>query len=341
MEHTITALYDDFDTAYRVVDALITAGFDRDQISVIANDVDRVYTERYDVNERYDDTDDVSGGEGAALGAVSGAIIGLGAMLIPGVGPVLAAGPLLSAIIGGGVGAVAGAVTGGITASLIDFGVDEDTAHRYAEGVRRGGALVVIHTANDHRDRAMDVMNNYSPIDVDSWAETWQATGWSRFDEEGSPYTSADIESHRSEARTLQPYVNDEDINSSAREGGTTATGSTRGTSSAYGRVRSYPSGTAYTGGTTGNYDQYDQNFRRHYQTTYANSGRDYMSYYQPAYYYGYTLARDPRYSNTESWNLVEADARLRWERDHRDTAWEDVKEAVRHAWEDVKRHLS
>ena len=90
MAKTVVALYDNFDTARNAVEALVDAGFTRGDISLVANDASGKYAE-------YVNDDDVSAGEGAGFGAVVGALVGLGVALIPGVGPVIAAGPLAAA----------------------------------------------------------------------------------------------------------------------------------------------------------------------------------------------------------------------------------------------------
>ena len=186
----ITALYDDLTTARRVVEELVSAGIDRSNVSLVANDASGTYA-------TYLKDEDVSGDEGAGFGAVVGAMVGLGAMLIPGVGPVIAAGPLVAALVGAGVGAAAGAVTGGISASLMDMGVDAETAGYYAEGVRRGGTLVIAHVADTWQDRVTHIMNRHNPVNVKTRAEQWRAGGWTRFDENDRPYSVTELERER------------------------------------------------------------------------------------------------------------------------------------------------
>jgi stress response protein YsnF len=186
MAKVVTALYDSFDTAQKTVDALISAGFARERISMVANDASRTYSAHL---EGYETTpDDVKGGEGARFGAIAGALIGLGALLIPGIGPVVAGGPLIAALVGGGVGAVAGGVTGGITASLVKLGVDEDNAEFYAEGIKRGGAFVAVETSDEQADEAVDVLENYNPADINTRISEWRETGWTGFNPD-VPYT--------------------------------------------------------------------------------------------------------------------------------------------------------
>lgn len=163
MAHTVVALYDDFDTARRVVEELVSSGFDRDDISIVANDASGNMSSSIKTSGG---KDDVSGGEGAGFGAIVGGLIGLGVALIPGIGPVVAAGPLAAALMAG-IGAAAGAATGGIAASLIDLGMSEEEAGYYHEGLRSGGTLVTVNLDDDtHVGRAQDIMNRYNPIDV-------------------------------------------------------------------------------------------------------------------------------------------------------------------------------
>ncbi len=195
MTKTIVALYDDFSTAERVIDNLIEAGFTRDDISVMANDASGEYSSSLEDRDMVLDGD-VSAGEGAGFGAVIGTLIGVGVSLIPGIGPVIGAGPLAIALTAG-IGAAAGAITGGITAGLIDMGVDEDDAHIYAEGIRRGGTLVSLTTNDEWAERAETIMNRYHPVDIDTRSSLWREGGWSNFDHAAPPYNAEQIERER------------------------------------------------------------------------------------------------------------------------------------------------
>lgn len=199
MSKTVLALYDDFDVANEAVEALVADGFDRNDISIVANNAGDRYTGAEDVN-----TNDVNAGEGAGFGAVVGGLVGLGVALIPGIGPVLAAGPL-GAAIAAGIGAVTGATTGGIVAGLVDFGVPETDAQYYAEGIRRGGALVSIDLLdNDNRTgRAQDILNGFNPVNIDQRASHYQESGWTGFDENATPYNENQISEFRSTVRDV------------------------------------------------------------------------------------------------------------------------------------------
>lgn len=199
MSKTVLALYDDFDVASEAVEALVADGFNRNDISIVAHNANERYTGAEGV-----DTHDVKAGDGAGFGAVVGTLVGLGVALIPGVGPVLAAGPL-GAALAAGIGAATGAATGGIVAGLVDFGVPEADAQYYAEGIRRGGALVSVELLdNDNRTgRAQEILNGYNPVNIDDRASYYQQSGWTGFDENATPYSENQISEFRSSVRDV------------------------------------------------------------------------------------------------------------------------------------------
>jgi hypothetical protein len=115
--------------------------------------------------------------EGAATGATSGAVIGgalgwlagIGALAIPGIGPFLAAGPIVAALAGVGVG---GAV-GGFTGALVGLGIPEYEAKRYEGLIQKGGILVSVHCdTSDEIKAAKNIMENTGAEDISSTAES-------------------------------------------------------------------------------------------------------------------------------------------------------------------------
>ena len=165
MEHNrVYALYRNFETAATVANKLISGGFDSKYVSVITSDAEQKYAQYVD---RTDVVEDISGDEGAGLGALVGALTGLTMALIPGFGPVLAAGPL-GALLISGIGAATGAATGGLVASLIDFGVSEENATRYQDTLKSGGALVIVDMQTDGEEaRVRSILDQHDPIDVE------------------------------------------------------------------------------------------------------------------------------------------------------------------------------
>lgn len=220
MAHTVTALYDDFNSAQRAVEALVNAGFPHERISLIASDRNEEYARRVEAGD-YDEGE-VTAGDGAAFGAVTGALIGLGAVALPGIGPVIAAGPIASGLLGAGAGAVAGGAVGGVTGGLIEMGIDEDTAQGYAEGIRRGGTLVIAHTTDQRTEAAVEVMNRYDPVDMDRRMTAWRREGWERFDERAEPYTTEQLtmerDRNRHEADNIREEVVEEELQVGKRQ---------------------------------------------------------------------------------------------------------------------------
>ena len=189
---TVVALFRNAGDARRAIEALHLAGFDKDNVSLLARD------ETFEVRDTAEfsgEADDVSAAEGAGIGAVEGGVIGglagflasLGALAIPGIGPVIAAGTLASTLAGAGIGAAAGAATGGIVAALVDTGVPEEDAHVYAEGVKRGGILVMVHPTDSSRaNTAVTILKQANAVDVTRERAQWETEGWTRF-ESGGP----------------------------------------------------------------------------------------------------------------------------------------------------------
>jgi len=179
---TITALFDSYDHATRAVRSLTDAGIPNDQISLVANNADGLIHEH---GESHTETDAPKGaGLGAATGAGVGLLAGLGALALPGIGPVVAAGWLLSTA----VGAALGATSGGILGALLKAGVSEEDAHVYAEGVRRGGALVTARVDEARVDAANAILQSAQGVDIGKRRQEYAAEGWKRFDETASPY---------------------------------------------------------------------------------------------------------------------------------------------------------
>ncbi|MCL4264532.1 MAG: hypothetical protein KJ069_15015 [Anaerolineae bacterium] len=204
MKTTVSALYDTQTDAVNAVRALTEGGIMRSDISMVASDAAGEYV-RYQGQTIPDDIpmDDTIGGaaSGALLGGLGGLLIGLAAVAIPGVGPIVAAGPIAAALMGAGVGAA----TGGIVGALIDLGIDEDHAGYYAEGVRRGGTLVTVHVEENRAGWVTEVLDRYGPVDMEGRVETWHDQGWTAYDPDADPYTVEQIERERLPRERL-PY---------------------------------------------------------------------------------------------------------------------------------------
>jgi uncharacterized membrane protein len=188
----VVGLFRSSSEAQRAVEALTNAGFSRNNISLIARD-DTASTDYR--TTQVTDTTSVGAGAGAlsgtVLGGLAGLLVGLGAIVIPGIGPVIAAGTLASTLgataAGAGIGAGIGAITGGLVGALADVGIPEEEAHFYAEGVKRGGILVILQTDDTQISMASSIMRQHDAVEVNTEREAWQASGWRRFDETTNP----------------------------------------------------------------------------------------------------------------------------------------------------------
>jgi hypothetical protein len=111
---------------------------------------------------------------GTVLGGGAGLLAGIGALAIPGVGPVVAAGWLIATLTGAGVGAAAGGLVGGLTGA----GVSAEEAGVYNEGVRRGGTLVTVRTDEANVSRIESIMAERKSAGWRARDTEWRAAGW-------------------------------------------------------------------------------------------------------------------------------------------------------------------
>jgi hypothetical protein len=187
MTKTIVAVYEDFPTANAAVRRLVENGVARDTISIIASDERGEYKRHILKDDALDEPQEASGdatggavkgaGIGAVLGGLSGLLVGLGVIAIPGIGPVIAAGPLAAAVtgmLGAGAGVVAGGAAGGLVGALVDRGVPEENAQLYTEAIRRGGVLVAVRADDDLALGVRDILNELDPIDIEEQAVQWR-----------------------------------------------------------------------------------------------------------------------------------------------------------------------
>ncbi|MGE5224048.1 MAG: hypothetical protein ACM3PY_16535 [Omnitrophica WOR_2 bacterium] len=351
MARTVVALFDSFADANASVRELVDNGFSRDDISIMANDATGEYG-RYISGAGADNTTSGAGvgaGIGAVVGGLGGLLIGIGALAIPGIGPVIAAGPLaaaLTGLAGAGAGAVAGGVAGGLLGALVDMGIPNENAQYYAEGIRRGGTLVTVRTDDYMSERARDIMNHHNPADINERVSQWRSQGWSGFDTEAPPYQQ---QTELNQPEYNEPVSTPTDMNASSVD-----------------TDRSWPAGNFEPDETnpsnvtrSGHFDQttdaqpvtdvtphpqyadfntYDATFRNHFTSTMPDSGYTYEQY-QPAYRYGYDLATNTRYQDM-NWDQVEPDARRYWDERNPGT-WDRIKNAVRYAYDEIRDSLS
>jgi hypothetical protein len=154
--------------AEHIVLELKQAGFTSDDISALLPDRRGTRDFAHEHHTKAPEGATTGGVLGLSLGAGLGWLAGIGALAIPGVGPFIAAGPIMAAL----GGAAVGTATGGIIGALVGMGIPEFEAKRYDAKVREGSILISVHTESGHqRDVARDVFKRNNADDISSGSE--------------------------------------------------------------------------------------------------------------------------------------------------------------------------
>lgn len=154
--------------AVRIVDDLKIAGFSNNDISVLLPDKSGTRDFAHEKGTKAPEGGLTGAGSGLVLGGVLGWLVGIGSLAIPGLGPFIAAGPIMAALSGAGVGAAAG----GIIGALIGMGIPEYEAKRYEARLREGRILVSVHSENsDETKRAKEIFERAGAEDIASAGE--------------------------------------------------------------------------------------------------------------------------------------------------------------------------
>ena len=137
----VFAIYDSPNAAERAVDHLLTAGFTNSDISIILPDDDTTRALAHEKSTKAPEGATTGGATGGVIGGTLGLLAGIGALAIPGVGPLIAAGPIMAALAGLGVGGA----FGGMVGALVGLGIPEYEAVRVEGQVKEGGVLLSVH----------------------------------------------------------------------------------------------------------------------------------------------------------------------------------------------------
>jgi len=145
------------------VDALLEDGFRNEDISVLLPENMGTKDFAHEKHTKAPEGATTGAGTGVVVGGTLGLLAGIGALAIPGLGPFIAAGPIMGALAGAGTGGV----VGGLIGALIGMGIPEYEAKRYEGMVKEGGILVSVHCDNsDWVGRAKDILERTGPHDV-------------------------------------------------------------------------------------------------------------------------------------------------------------------------------
>lgn len=149
--------------ADRIVEQLKTANFSSNDISVLFPDKGSTRDFAHEKNTKAPEGAVAGAGTGGVIGGALGWIAGIGALAIPGVGPFIAAGPIMAALSGAAIGATFGGIAGG----LIGLGIPEIEAKRYEGKVKAGNILLSVHTENSKEiARAKDIFAQAGAQDI-------------------------------------------------------------------------------------------------------------------------------------------------------------------------------
>jgi len=162
-------LYADRTQVEDAINALVSAGFRQEDISVLfpANEGTKDFA--HEKNTKAPEGAATGVGAGGAIGGTLGLLVGIGALAVPGLGPFIAAGPIVAALAGMG----AGGAVGGLVGTLVGMGIPEYEAKRYDGRVRKGGILLSVHCDNsDWVSRAKAILKQTGAEDVSSAGES-------------------------------------------------------------------------------------------------------------------------------------------------------------------------
>jgi hypothetical protein len=165
---TVIGIVDTETQADRVVSSLQSSGFSGNDISVLLPDRSGTRDFAHEHNTKAPEGAVAGAAGGGVIGGTIGLLAGIGALAIPGLGPFIAAGPLMAALSGAAVGAGVGGVAG----ALIGMGIPELEAKKYEGKLRGGNILIAVHVDNsDEQKRAEEIFKRENAHDVSATSE--------------------------------------------------------------------------------------------------------------------------------------------------------------------------
>ena len=169
----VFGIYKSSTLAERAVDRLSAAGYSHNDISVLLPDTQSSKEFAHEKNTKAPEGTATGATTGGVVGGTLGLLAGIGALAIPGLGPFIAAGPIMASLAGLGVG---GAV-GGLIGALVGIGIPEYEAKRYEGRVKDGGVLLSVHCdTSDEISRAKDLLKQTGAEDISSTGEAGSDT---------------------------------------------------------------------------------------------------------------------------------------------------------------------
>ena len=195
MKRSTLCLVDTEEHAATIVEKLKSAGFSDNDISVLFPDKGSTRDFAHKKETKMPEGATIGAGTGGAVGGTIGLLAGIGALAIPGLGPFIAAGPIMAALSGGAIGAG----VGGLTGALVGLGIPEYEAKRYEGKVKEGGILISVHSENnDETNRAKDIFKEAGAHDISSTGEAHSDLGHKMFPTRVTPRCAKSLQETKS-----------------------------------------------------------------------------------------------------------------------------------------------
>jgi hypothetical protein len=169
MKHAVYCIAQNRRQAESIVAGLKESGFPNDAISVLLPDTSGTRDFAHEQNTKLPEGTATGGVAGLGIGAILGWLAGIGTLAIPGVGPFIAAGPIMAALGGAAIGTAAG----GIIGALVGMGIPEYEAKLYDGKIRGGNTLISVHTDNSDQEKAAkEIYKHAGADDIKSTSES-------------------------------------------------------------------------------------------------------------------------------------------------------------------------
>ena len=203
----VFGIYKNIDQAEHAADQLVVSGFSTQDISVLMADNEGTRQFAHEKNTKAPEGTTAGVTTGGVVGGTLGVLVGLGALAIPGVGPLIAAGPIMAGLAGLGVGGAVGGLIGG----LVGMGIPEFEAKRYEGRVKDGGVLLSAHCDTcDEVSRAKDILKSTGAEDISSAGEKSVSSHGVNTDATRTDHT--DLEAVAISSRTKEPLIADQQV---------------------------------------------------------------------------------------------------------------------------------
>lgn len=164
MQEIVYGLFDHYADAHEAVMDLLKQGYRTNELNVITR-ASTLPTEPV-AHENIDDGAAEGAGVGAVIGGLTGLLAGIGAITMPGVGAIIAAGPILTTLSAIVAGAGLGAVSGGLVGALVDWGITDTVARTYSRAIEQGGILVAVPVRNHNQEAVEAILTEHDAHDI-------------------------------------------------------------------------------------------------------------------------------------------------------------------------------